>query len=69
MYARAASLDAYVHISVCLLKLFSSLSLGDVTKTLGICLLGDQSYIGFSVSRAEGKPPEIQLRRLHLLST
>lgn len=58
-----AIVGAHIHISVCLLKLLSPLNLGDVTKTPGICLVGNQSYIGFSVFRAESKPPEIRLRK------
>lgn len=57
-----ASVDARVHISVCLLKLLSPLNPGDVPKIPGICLVCNQSYIGFSVSGAESKPQEIQLR-------
>lgn len=60
-----ASVDACVHISVCLLKacLLSPLNLGDVTQIPGISLVGNQLYIGFFVSRAESKPPEIWLRK------
>lgn len=63
-----ASVVASVNFSVCLLKLLSPLSLGDVTKTSGTCLVGSQSHLGFSVSRAESKPPEVHLRKAVWLS-
>lgn len=57
-----AGADAHAHTAVWLLKLLSPFKLGDVAKTPGICLVGNQPCTGFSVSRAEMKPPEIQLR-------
>lgn len=63
-----ASVAASINFSVCLLKLLSPLNLGDVTKTPGTCLAGSQSHLGFSVSRAESKPPEVHLRKAVPLS-
>lgn len=57
------SVDVHVHFSICLLQLLSPLNLGDATKTPRICLVGNQPYIRFSVSMAESKTPETELRK------